>query len=217
MVAHGYDGTREKGVIRTPRGDTIALGHVITGICAGLNRDTELSLAQWFADSPQTIDNLFVATISGDLGQTGLKKKNGDQAEYLGPGGTWFTEECPSRFNRAEVDEATEATDAEILGDIDGLVLGHGVQAWASRGARLSQLFKMYYGDGVLYDQTFRDCSRWAKFKELVRDKKLVDEVEGFARAFYARYSGEYGNVNANDLRGMAADVVAAFYTYVGW
>lgn len=216
MVAHQFHSTREVGVIRTSDGETIAMGHVITGICAGLHRDKDLSLAKWVSGSPKTVDNLFAATISGDLGQTGLAKKNGKQKELFGPSGTWTTAKCPEQFNRKNGDEETEATDAEIVGDIDGFLLGYKLPQWTKRGLRLSQLLRMYYSNGVVYDKNYKSCNRWANFKKVVDEKKLTNEVEGFSYAYFSKYSGNYGNVKKGDLGTIAQNTVSEFFDYAG-
>ena len=216
MVVHRFDGTREIGVIRISDGETIAVGHVIAGICAGLHRNKDLSLAQWVSDAHHKIDNLFAVTMSGDLGQTGLEKKNGDQKALFGPSGNWTTAQCPAEYNRDIGDEETEATKAEILGDIDGFLLGDALPLWEKKGVRLDHLLKMYYGNGVVYNKSYRSCNRWRKFKELVEKKKLSIEVEGFLYAYYYKYSEIYKNVENGDLKGIAEDTVAAFYDYVG-
>ena len=55
---------------------------------------------------------------------------------------------CPEDYqlNQGRV---SKATDAQILGDIDGFLLGYGVPAWKDKGVRLGQLLRMYYGSGT--------------------------------------------------------------------
>ena len=84
----------ESGVALT-RGGTVALGHVMAGIdCGGYHRDTGISVAEWyggatfFTSTSSDLDNLFVSTISGDMGQTALAHYS-DKTEYdlFGPKG----------------------------------------------------------------------------------------------------------------------------------
>ena len=218
MVSHRYlnGGTRKLGVVRTHDGETIAMGNLIRGICAGLHRDRRLSLAKWVSGAKSIVDNLFTATLSYDLSLTGLAKKNGDQNEQFGPSGTWTTAQCPAKYNRNNNDEVTQATDAEILGDIDGFILGYALPGWEKRGVRLSQLLRMYYGSGVVYDETYRSCNRKSKFRELVDQEEISDEIEAFAYAYYLKNSGKYGNVKKSDIRGIALDTTEEFEKYFG-
>ncbi|KAK3726322.1 hypothetical protein QZH41_012746 [Actinostola sp. cb2023] len=64
MINHRYVGPIEAGVVRTPSIDTVAMGHVITGICAGIRRNRRLSLAAWNNNAEDPVDNLYAATIA---------------------------------------------------------------------------------------------------------------------------------------------------------
>lgn len=150
MVQYSYDDNskQEMGVVLTPDGETIAMGRVMMGICAGLNRDKTLSLRQWTAGAPLRVDNLFTATIAYNLARSGLYKENGDTLTLFGPSGYWNPNtECPASYRLAGT--MSKATDAEILGDIDGFLLGHGIPKWKKKGVRLGQLLRMYYGSGI--------------------------------------------------------------------
>lgn len=150
MVQYSYDDNskQEMGVVLTPDGETIAMGRVMMGICAGLNRDKTLSLRQWTAGAPLRVDNLFTATIAYNLARSGLYKENGDTLTLFGPSGYWNPNtECPASYHLNGT--MSKATDAEILGDIDGFLLGHGISKWKKKGVRLGQLLRMYYGSGI--------------------------------------------------------------------
>ena len=150
MVTYSFDdnSNREGGVVLSPDGETIAMGHVITGICAGLVRDQSMSLNKWTAGAPLLVDNLYAATIAYDLAVSALVSSNSGSSNLLGPSGFWSPSmKCPENYqlNQGRV---SKATDAQILGDIDGFLLGYGVPAWKSKGVRLGQLLRMYYGTG---------------------------------------------------------------------
>ena len=155
MVKYSYDSNsrRKMGVVLTPDGETIAMGRVMTGICAGLNRDDSLSLTKWTAGATLRVDNLFTATIAYNLGRSALYKENGDTSELFGPSGVWSPDtECPAVYRLAGT--LSKATDAEILGDIDGFLLGHGIPKWKKKGVRLGQLLRMYYGTGIFNENS---------------------------------------------------------------
>ena len=150
MVRHSYesDSKREKGVVLTSDRETIAVGRVILGICAGLNRDDSLSLTKWTPGASLRVDNLFSATIAYNLGLSALHKENGDTSTLFGPSGVWSPDtECPAQYRLAGT--VSKATTADILGDIDGFLLGHGIPKWKKKGVRLGQLLRMYYGSGI--------------------------------------------------------------------
>ena len=151
MIKHSFDDTtrQELGIVITPDDATVAMGRVITGICAGLNRDKSLSLKTWTSGATQSVDNLYAATIAYDLGESSLSYQNGSISVLFGPSGSWSPNtECPEvyRLNMSW----SQATDAEILGDIDGFLLGYDVPLWENRGVRLGQLLRMYYGSGIV-------------------------------------------------------------------
>ena len=155
MVKHRFEGQREYGVIRAPNNDTIAIGHVIYGICAGAARNTRQSLVAWDKDAEDPVDNLFSATISGTLTRTGLEAKNDPSRAYFGPGGSWNSSSlCPARYLKSAAIKSN-ASDAQILGDVDGFLLGYKLKEWISKGVRLGQLLRMYYSSGVCYDPSF--------------------------------------------------------------
>ena len=151
MVTYSFDrsSNAEQGVVLTPDGETVAMGRVITGICAGLARDRSMSLRKWTSSAPLRVDNLYAATIAHDLAVSALFSKNAGLSSLFGPSGVWSpNSNCPGVYS-LNSGLVTKATDALILGDIDGFLLGHGLPDWESRGVRLGQLLRMYYGSGT--------------------------------------------------------------------
>ena len=168
MLRHGHEDGFETGLVTDQFGNRLAMGHVLTGLTAGDNYDPDkhldVPLSGWVGSS---VDNIYTATIAGDLGQSAtLLDEEGnatDQTPYIGNG--------------------TEATYGELYGDIDGAVIGNIIrrdensdiyQAWEN-GAPISEIVDMYYdryagtrfenaseylpnhhGDGYLEDQTKR-------------------------------------------------------------
>ena len=154
MVTHNVIAVNEEqGVVLTADNETIAIGRIMTGLCAGLMRDNSVSLKTWAPGSPYIVDNLFAATIAYDLARSALFSKNAGKTSRFGPSGSWSADqECPARYflNGSEV---TNATDALILGGVDGFILGQGLPNWESKGVRLGQILRMYYGSGMSYNQ----------------------------------------------------------------
>ncbi|KAL9984710.1 hypothetical protein ACROYT_G007036 [Oculina patagonica] len=216
MVEYSYDSnsSQEMSVVLTPEGETIAMGRVMMGICAGLNRDDSLSLTKWTAGAPLRVDNLFTATIAYNLGRSALYKDNGDTSTLFGPSGVWSPDtECPAQYRLAGT--VSKATDAEILGDIDGFLLGHGIPKWKKKGVRLGQLLRMYYGSGILYDTSYARCRRNSKFRDLVDAAILLEQIEGFAFAYYDKYNAQLPNVKKNKIVDISRDINDKFFAYL--
>ena len=71
---------------------------------------------------------------------------------------------------------------------------------------------------GILYDTSYAKCRRKAKFKELVdiEDQVLLGQIEGFAHAYYKKYTSELTNIKKNDISNIARNVNDKFYLYFG-
>ena len=186
MLRHGTTGGKEQGVVWTTAKHTVALGHVITGICAGLERDKDVKLARWFSDAEGSIDNLHVTTLAGDIAQSTIGYKTGTIKALFGPGGTWDSATCPKEFTLAG--PASEATDAEILGDLDGFILGSVIMRYAAK-TKLSQILKEYYSTGLAIDTNLKDSNRVLQFKAIVVDKDLEVQSARIGQAFLKKFS----------------------------
>jgi len=214
MVTYSFESNGEQGVVLTPDGETIAMGHVITGICAGLVRDKSLSLRKWASGAPLRVDSLYVATIAYDLSLSALFNKNAGTSTLFGPSGSWSPNiNCPAEYYLNKGYDS-KATDALLLGDIDGFLLGHGLPSWESKGVRLGQLLRMYYGTGILFDTSYARCRRNSKFKDLVGVEDLLEQIEGFAYAYYDKHSSQLPNVKKGDISGLARDINEKFFPY---
>ena len=75
-----------------------------------------------------------------------------------------------------------------------------------------------FYNIGILYDTSYAKCRRKAKFKELVdiEDQVLLGQIEGFAHAYYKKYTSKLTNINENDISNIARNVNDKFYLYFG-
>ena len=139
MIEHGGETTPqgEKGIAKDIGGNSVAMGHVLTGLTAGMNRDKDkdVTIGGWEAlggavGVGENVDNLFASTIAGDLGQSAaLLNKAGDTSK-------------DTKF----IGKGTESMVSEMIGDIDGFNLGNAQSGKKSKGPQqLSSLLAAYY------------------------------------------------------------------------
>ena len=217
MIIHGNDentGT-ETGVVLTKRSGTVAAGHVITGIsCGGFNRDTQLSLLKTAASTSSHLDNLFVVTISGDMGQTSLQFYSTSSSTHrlFGPSGQWDDPSCPKVY--AIPSPVSELTEAEINGDMDGVILGTLIPMIKDRHWKLSRIFRDYYQNGGIQVGTrwFSDENRAENFGELVSDVELEAQSKAFAKIYYGLHKNDYNGASLPSLLRHVHEAVQTFY-----
>jgi hypothetical protein len=149
---HGMDGGREIGIsLDNATGRNVAMGHVIAGIAAGVHHPPPVIFVDvGFAriTTPDLsiskqrlgLDPLYTVTLTGDLGQTALTPST-------------LCSEFPCVFGGV----GSEATAAELNGDIDGFLLGYWLSSTSSgqnyrstmvrngTGAKLSTMLAEYY------------------------------------------------------------------------
>lgn len=66
----------------------------------GMHRDVILQLPKLYGITYKHIDNLYMATVAGILGFTGLVHKVNPSLPLLGPSGTWSpNSKCPKIYN----------------------------------------------------------------------------------------------------------------------
>jgi|GEM_PF-3880528 len=117
MVEHGGNNENdERGIAKDNGGDYVAMGHVLTGVTAVINRDKKTDLTSGFMESAggllgvgEYVDNLYASTIAGDLGQSATMINNQKGVDA----------------NTKMIGDGTEATSAELFGDVDGFNIGH--------------------------------------------------------------------------------------------
>ena len=217
MMGHKYNATTgmETGVALT-RDGTVALGHVIAGIdCGGFNRDTYLSSIEWYGSTKYNLDSLFFATLSGDIAQTTLAYNSFNTEYYLfGPVGLWDNPSCPDIYRHKTNSLKNKMTDAEVLGDIDGFILGTVIPMIKNKNWKLSQIFSEYYKtDGIkVGGRVFSSANRAVTIGELVSDAELTAQSYALAQAYYKWYSDSYGDASIADLLKEIPSAVQTFY-----
>lgn len=196
------NGRKESGIGTDRHGKFIGLGHVLTGIAAGVDRHRSVDLAAsagcradgigWIVKCPAgfvigaEVDNLYTATLAGDLGQEAVLHI--------------ADKEPKGRKSMPYVGHGTECTEAEGLGDVDGFLLGHmlsdGGQGWLQKAGlsrrfpatmRVSELLERYYGDRP--DMKFAAGNvgmRFALFRDAATNPPatLEDQTVRFAKNY---------------------------------
>ncbi len=140
LVHSNVEAPYETGVVKDNTNQNIALSHVLTGIGAGLSRriispseiaDGFLPAVGDLVTAGSNMDTLYSETLSGDLAQSAVQYNAGKQKSLVGPG--------------------TEATYAELVGDIDGFILGSQLSSTSLKEEfkkgemKLSALLESYY------------------------------------------------------------------------
>lgn len=181
MVEHGGTTAEdEQGGARDNGGDYVAMGHVVTGVAAGLNRDEETDLTSGFMESAgglvgvgEYVDNLYASTIAGDLGQSATIINNEENvtAETL------------------MIGDNTEAMTAELFGDVDGFNIGH-AQTDNEEHEPFSTLLEHYY-NSVEEDETE---NRFQYFQDNGQ-ADLQDQTVRFASNYTYRENGKWGGL----------------------
>ncbi|WP_394831751.1 hypothetical protein LVJ94_35075 [Pendulispora rubella] len=157
---------REVGVAADMLGYPVALGHVLIGMAAGMHRKSTTSIHLWRIPTPAIpVDNLYFVTLAGDLGQSVVEVMDHPGAP---------------RVSALE----SEATDAEMIGDIDGIILGSRVTTGPGSLPSVSEVLHDYYCTRANGHGKALASERFANFKKLI-PKSLSNDVYEFAKNFY--------------------------------
>ncbi|XP_015124523.1 uncharacterized protein LOC107046428 [Diachasma alloeum] len=158
----------ESGVLQTDWG-VVSGGPLLAGIAAALQpqnvRISDLMKRDWenkgSLSSSVTLDNKWLATLAGDLVEIALRQGPSKDPYKIGTPGHWNSSHTP-KYYFLNTDEGLEFTEAEVRGDLDGLVLASNVASWYTKfpSLRLSQIFDMYYSDRGVFNDTIRACNR---------------------------------------------------------
>ncbi|XP_072549593.1 peptidoglycan recognition protein 6 [Salminus brasiliensis] len=125
----------EEGVVLTADGITVALTPLLLGLEAGLR-----------STSPSRVRGLYPLSLTNNLVRSFLHHSRGDSSSSssrLGPGGCWDNVKDPRVFTLSGV--ASLATDAQVTGGMDGVILGKRMAEINKHPLPLSSLLKRYY------------------------------------------------------------------------
>ena len=111
----------------------------------------------------------------------------------LGATGFWNSPVRPSIYYLTGKDKTFDATEAEIIGAIDGLIIAKELPKWIEkfRNLQLSQVLDMYYSNrGVHVDGGLRACDRENSFRHVapkINMKQQVNTSKFFLVPFFKR------------------------------
>lgn len=179
----------ENGVVKTSWG-AVSAGPLIAGIAAGLQPEST-PLSELFPDeknpdrkanlSKLSLDNRWIATISGDLAEVILLQgptNNKDETFSVGANGMWNSSAMP-RWYFLKDNQKLQFTTAEIRGDIDGLILAREIETLYSKvpTLRLSQILDLYYSSRGLFNPTLRACNRKTLFQTVIPKERISEQA----------------------------------------
>jgi hypothetical protein len=167
MSQHGGDSPlQETGIGLDSSGQLVAIGHVLTGMSAGMHNKSSIEPTVGWKEGAaklvgvgEPMDNLYATTISGDLGQFASLILAGRSANVA----------------------AMDCTPAELVGDIDGFNLGmriFGGEIPVAPPAKVSDVLGNYYGCSGEIDAGIK--TRFRDFGNLVDMDTLQKQIVAF-------------------------------------
>jgi hypothetical protein len=161
LSAHAFGKTT--GMTTDLFGKEVALGHVITALCAGLHRNASYTpaIVGWLPPLHVVpFDKLWGETLGGDLGESAFLVQEKQASTFIGPGSG--SEYC------------------ELYADLDGLALGDQAFSLLKAAGSVSALLEGYYIVRVNDDAT-----RWSVAKRMTQipleRAQLMSEAMNFA------------------------------------
>jgi hypothetical protein len=181
LSKHSTAGGIETGIAQQDSlGFQVCMGHVVAGMSAGT-----MGSPRSFSKFGITIDPLYAVTISGDLGQTAV--------EFVATKDGFADEPCT-----ALIGKGSEATDAELAGDIDGWLIG---STFDGKGPKVSETLRAWYC--ARGNETGNAADRFSAFAAKhpgSPNPKLKSETESFNTAYAgSHYKGQFARAAVGD------------------
>ncbi|XP_011700217.1 PREDICTED: uncharacterized protein LOC105457309 [Wasmannia auropunctata] len=163
------------------------------------------------------LDNVWLATIAGELAEMVVYQGPIlDVDMELGAAGFWNNTMRPSVYYLKNKNGYFDATRAEIVSDIDGLIIANKMHTWVNDfySLRLSQILDMYYSDeGItFFNENIKVCDRKKAFSYAV-SKTLLDE-QTYAASHLLAYHNDVVFKTAEALKRLVDHVVTKFSVY---
>ncbi|XP_025158841.1 uncharacterized protein LOC105184757 isoform X2 [Harpegnathos saltator] len=201
----------ENGIIKTIWGP-VSIGSVIAGIAAGLQPET-VKLSDLFPRDVQqkpylsklSVDNKWIATISGDLAEVTLIQGPTGRKLKVGVSGNWNSSAIP-RWYFLKYNDSLEFTTAEIRGGLDGLILANEVEFLYSKipTLKLSQILDMYYSAHGLFDHSIRACNRGSLFTALSSNASETMAMQSYSASLVLKQDLQTATMDDNVIEDFA-------------
>ncbi|XP_068217103.1 uncharacterized protein [Palaemon carinicauda] len=214
----------ENGVILSSYGP-IALGTLLAGISTTLG-GSEQTIASVLGENHvaympdemkvKRLNPLYIATLSGDIGQTALKASDSPSnlKSFVGPYGKFSNSTAaPKLFTLKDGNDGvvTYLTRAEIFAGIDAMVINKYLSSSSTSRVKLSQTLRMYYSDrGLPNLPNFKACNRMEAYNSVRDDAKTKEQALNFMYAFahYNMFARQYIEENKDHF-----DDIESYYT----
>ncbi|XP_076168966.1 uncharacterized protein LOC143147535 [Ptiloglossa arizonensis] len=162
------------------------------------------------------LDNVWLTTIAGELAEMVVYQGPfvGNNMT-LGATGFWNNTMRPTVYYLTSSHKNFDATRAELLGGIDGLIIASNLQTWIQDfySFRLSQILDMYYSyEGIAFNPNVIACDRARNFIHAVSRTILNEQTYVIAQMLAFRKSIAY--ISPEALQRMTEHAIEKFYTY---
>lgn len=154
----------------------------------------------------------------GDLSEVALHQGAGGKETFVvGAKGGWNGTQIPRWYFINKILN-NEMTDAEIRGDLDGLIIAKNMKDWKQKASNLkvSQILDMYYSSrGVFSNKNFRACNRNRIFTEVAPQKDLTEQT--IANSFLLNEEAKLpGSLSSEGIKAYSEKAVDALINYIG-
>ncbi|XP_041033138.1 N-acetylmuramoyl-L-alanine amidase-like isoform X1 [Carcharodon carcharias] len=210
VMNHKVDSSAEHGVVLTPDGTTIAVGHLIAGIEAGLKRNVDHPWPDLAGGLPVPVDSLYALTLAKDLGLAIVAHHLNKSQVLLGPDGCWDNVTSPQVFTGSG--PWSLVTNALINGGMDGFILGSYLTKLQGPLPNLSAVLRDYYRKGQ-GQMGLRANARRKNFDAKVDLGNFINQVISAVYLYnHIRNNATLQNLNDNTLRKISEQGVNQFH-----
>ncbi|XP_031849277.1 uncharacterized protein LOC116434747 isoform X2 [Nomia melanderi] len=184
-----------------------------------LKSEMNHELSMWYhalMTSFSKLDNMWLTTIAGELAEmTVYQGPFVGQDMNLGATGFWNNTMWPTVYYLTSSHKNFDATRAELMGGIDGLIIAKNLQSWIQdfQSLRLSQILEMYYSyEGIAFNTNIKACNRAQNFVHVVSNTILNEQT--YAAAEMLAYRNSVAYISPEALQKMVNFAIKAFYNY---
>ncbi|CAL7941711.1 unnamed protein product [Xylocopa violacea] len=166
--------------------------------------------------STARVDNIWLTTVAGELAEMVVYQGPllGNNMT-LGATGFWDNIIRPTTYYLKSSYEKFDATRAELLGGIDGMIIASYLPTWIQDfySLRLSQILEMYYSyEGVTFNTNVKGCARSQTFLSAVPKTILNEQTYAIAQMLAYRKSIAY--ISPEMMQQMVNIVTDKFYAF---